>query len=85
MMRNHAHLLGPELKPVFQRWQQKHQYDIKAMFGDGTIKLQPSIQFNIYGHKHNGIWHIPYIGSYEPRVTDLYAYNMPESWACFQL
>lgn len=85
MLRNHAYLLGPEMKPVFQRWQQKHQYNIADISPDGILKLQPSIQYNVYGHKNNGIWHIPFMAEFNHKVTELYAYNMPEQWACFQL
>lgn len=86
MMRQHAHLLGPQLKAVFQRWQQKHQYDIEFHGREGvTFDIKPSIQFNIHGHRHLGVWHIPFLEQYEHQIPDLYAYNMPAMWACFKL
>lgn len=85
MMRDHAHLLGPEVKAAFQRWQQKHQYNISSVAKDGYFTVQPGVQFDIHGHKHMGVWHIPFVNDDQTILPDLYAYNMPPMWACFKL
>lgn len=40
LMRSHAFLLGPELKTIFKRWQQEHQYSLVTQTHSGKIIIK---------------------------------------------
>lgn len=40
LMRGHSFLLGPELKKVFRRWQQEHQYSLITTTNSGKVVIQ---------------------------------------------
>lgn len=40
LMRGHSFLLGPELKKIFRRWQQEHQYSLITTTNSGKLLIQ---------------------------------------------
>lgn len=79
-MRGHAHLLGAELKPIFRRWQQEHQYCLAAPQGFGRIHVQEPIKFQTNAHTVDGKWHLPYRDEFSAAPAE--TFEMPNKWLC---
>ncbi|XP_075170489.1 mitochondrial ribonuclease P catalytic subunit [Haematobia irritans] len=82
-MRQHAFLLGPELKGIFRRWQQEHQYSLVTQTNSGKIIVKEPIRHLICAHKVQDRWHVPYKLQYEQHVPD--SFNIPEYWMCIKI
>ncbi|TMW47890.1 hypothetical protein DOY81_007040 [Sarcophaga bullata] len=82
LMRQHAHLLGPEIKTLFRRWQQEHQYSLVTQTGSGKIIVKEPIRFLICAHKVENTWHIPYKKEFTQHVAD--DFDVPDQWLCLK-
>ncbi|XP_013102094.2 mitochondrial ribonuclease P catalytic subunit [Stomoxys calcitrans] len=82
-MRQHAFLLGPDLKGIFRRWQQEHQYSLITQTNSGKIIVKEPIRHLICAHKVKDRWHVPYKQQYEQHVSD--SFEVPDCWMCIQL
>ncbi|EDW75258.1 uncharacterized protein Dwil_GK20077 [Drosophila willistoni] len=86
LMRSHAHLLGPDLKPIFRRWQQEHQHSLVAQTQTGQIVVKEPIRFRLTAHhlrEDEMSWHVPYCETYTPKPPD--SFEIPEQWLCLKL
>lgn len=84
LMRSHAHLLGTDLKPIFRRWQQEHQYYLAPGANTfGQVQIQVPIKFQMNAHTVDGKWHIPYTDEYLSTPPD--SFELPRSWLCISL
>ncbi|XP_034650996.1 mitochondrial ribonuclease P catalytic subunit [Drosophila subobscura] len=84
LMRTHAFLLGAELKPIFRRWQQEHQFSLVTQTQTGRIIVKEPIRHRLCVHKAKaGAWHVPYCEAYTPNPTD--SFEVPEHWLCLSL
>ncbi|XP_055854477.1 mitochondrial ribonuclease P catalytic subunit [Episyrphus balteatus] len=81
LMRSHAFLLGAELKYIFKRWQQEHQYSLVTVSDKGIIVKEPTRHFK-FAQKVNDTWHIPYKATYSPNPTEVL--DVPENWICIK-
>lgn len=83
LMRSHAFLLGDELKPIFQKWRQSHQYQlITARHLLNPIIKNPS-QYKRSAHQVNNVWHIPFV---EEEASKLDTELQEEfKWVCLPL
>lgn len=82
-MRQHAFLLGPELKVIFRRWQQEHQYSLMTQTDCGKIIVKEPIRHLICAHKVQDIWHVPYKKEFAIHITD--SFEIPEHWICLKI
>lgn len=80
LMRSHAYLLGNDLKPIFRRWQQEHQYYLDSANAFGKISIKEPIKYQTNAHTVDGKWHIPFTEEYN--ATPPVSYEMPKSWLC---
>lgn len=80
LMRGHAHLLGADLKPIFRRWQQEHQFYLDAGSHAGRVTIREPIKFQTNAHAVNGSWHIPFSEAYN--ATPPETFTLPSSWLC---
>ncbi|KAH8386731.1 hypothetical protein KR093_002336 [Drosophila rubida] len=85
LMRSHAFLLGSELKPIFRRWQQEHQYSLATQTQPmGKIVVKEPIRYLLNAHKlDNNVWHVPCIESYTANPSD--RFELPEKWLCIKI
>ncbi|XP_001354471.4 mitochondrial ribonuclease P catalytic subunit isoform X2 [Drosophila pseudoobscura] len=84
LMRTHAFLLGAELKPIFRRWQQEHQFSLVTQTQTGKIIVKEPIRHRLSVHQaEGGSWHVPYCDVYTPNPTD--SFDVPEHWLCLIL
>ncbi|XP_030378164.1 mitochondrial ribonuclease P catalytic subunit [Scaptodrosophila lebanonensis] len=83
LMRSHAFLLGAELKPIFRRWQQEHQYSLITQTQTGQILVKEPIRFNLSAHKLNDVWHMPCCDTYSANPAD--NFELPAKWLCLRL
>ncbi|KAM7349712.1 mitochondrial ribonuclease P catalytic subunit [Cochliomyia hominivorax] len=83
LMRQHAFLLGPELKVIFRRWQQEHQYALVTQTESGKIIVKEPIRHLICAHKVQDIWHVPYKQEFSQHVAD--SFEIPEQWLCIKI
>ncbi|XP_055915742.1 mitochondrial ribonuclease P catalytic subunit-like [Eupeodes corollae] len=81
LMRSHAFLLGPELKHIFKRWQQEHQYSLLTVSEKGIVVKEPTRYFK-FAQKVNNTWHLPYKAVYSPNPPELL--EVPENWICIK-
>ena len=81
-MRQHAHLLGPEMKTIFRRWQQEHQYSLVTQTDSGKIIVKEPIRILICAHKVENTWHIPYKNEFTQHVTE--DFDVPDQWLCLK-
>lgn len=82
-MRGHAHLLGIELKILFRRWQQEHQYHLDKVQLDDSISIRQPIKFNQHAHKVDDCWHIPFVEEYMPNLPD--SFETQPLWLCIKI
>lgn len=82
-MRQHAFLLGPELKVIFRRWQQEHQYALVTQTESGNIIVKEPIRHLICAHKVEDKWHVPYKEEFVQHVAD--SFEVPEQWLCIKV
>ncbi|KAL5281552.1 KIAA0391 family protein [Megaselia abdita] len=87
LMRSHSYLLNNELKTIFKRWQQIHQYSLVTtsggMRGDQVIVRKPFGHCN-FAHKiGKGSWHIPFREKYMSNPPE--SFGSPDNWLCVQL
>lgn len=80
LMRGHAHLLGAELKPVFRRWQQEHQFYLEIGSSAHSVNIREPLGFETSAHTTGGSWHVPFTDAYNPTPSDTFA--LPPSWLC---
>lgn len=80
LMRGHAHLLGPELKPIFRRWQQEHQYCLEMDSHPDNVNIREPIKFQTNAHTMDGCWHIPCTDVYDPTPPE--TFTLPSKWLC---
>lgn len=45
LMRSHSYLLGPQLKEIFRRWQQEHQYSLITTLNTGQVIIKVRMIF----------------------------------------
>ncbi|XP_039232398.1 mitochondrial ribonuclease P catalytic subunit [Drosophila yakuba] len=83
LMRSHAFHLGPELKPVFRRWQQEHQFSLVTQTQTGQIIVKEPIRHRLCAHKVADTWHVPYCEQYTLHPTD--SFEVPANWLCLKL
>ncbi|KAH8418984.1 hypothetical protein KR222_011385 [Zaprionus bogoriensis] len=84
LMRSHAFLLGAELKPIFRRWQQEHQYSLLTQTQTGQIVVKEPIRHRLSAHRlQEGTWHVPYCESYTPQPPE--GFELPPHWLCLTL
>ncbi|XP_004525120.1 mitochondrial ribonuclease P protein 3 [Ceratitis capitata] len=82
LMRSHAFLLGNDLRIIFRRWQQEHQYALITQTKDGRIIVKEPTRHLLYTHKVQDTWHVPYKSSYSPNPSE--TFEVPESWLCIK-
>lgn len=80
LMRGHAHLLGADLKPVFRRWQQEHQFYLEIGSSAHSVNIREPLGFETSAHTTGGSWHVPFTDAYNPTPSDTFA--LPPSWLC---
>lgn len=83
LMRSHAFLLGSELKPIFRRWQQEHQYSLVTQTQTGKIIVKEPIRHRLGAHKVQQVWHVPCCEQYTPHPPD--SFEVPEKWLCLKI
>ncbi|EDV47360.1 mitochondrial ribonuclease P catalytic subunit [Drosophila erecta] len=85
LMRSHAFHLGPELKPVFRRWQQQHQFSLATQTQTGQIIVKEPIRHRLGTQpgKVTDTWHVPYCEQYTQHPTD--SFEVPANWLCLKL
>ncbi|EDX17246.1 GD16793 [Drosophila simulans] len=83
LMRSHAFHLGTELKPIFRRWQQEHQFSLVTQTQTGQIIVKEPVRHRLCAHQVAGTWHVPYCAQYTPHPTD--SFEVPANWLCIQL
>nr|XP_036676687.1 mitochondrial ribonuclease P catalytic subunit [Drosophila suzukii] len=83
LMRSHAFHLGPELKPVFRRWQQEHQFSLVTQTQTGRIIVKEPIRHRLNAHEVSGTWHVPYCEAYTQHPTE--SFEVPANWLCLKL
>ncbi|XP_017012558.2 mitochondrial ribonuclease P catalytic subunit [Drosophila takahashii] len=83
LMRSHAFHLGPELKPIFRRWQQEHQFSLVTQTQTGRIIVKEPIRHRLSAHQVGGTWHVPYCEAYTQHPTD--SFEVPANWLCLRL
>lgn len=79
-MRGHSHLLGHDMKKIFQRWQQQHQYSLIHAKEDGQVIVKEPLKYRICAHKTEDNWHCPIIQEYNPQLPNII--ETPSSWLC---
>lgn len=82
LMRGHAHLLGPELKATFRRWQQEHQYYLELGSHAGLVNIREPLKYHTNAHTANGHWHVPFTDVYNANPPD--TFDLPRSWLCIR-
>ncbi|XP_017029120.1 mitochondrial ribonuclease P catalytic subunit [Drosophila kikkawai] len=84
LMRSHAFHLGPELKPIFRRWQQEHQFSLITQTQTGQIIVKEPIRHRLCAHEAaDGTWHVPYCEAYTLNPTE--SFEVPAKWLCLKL
>ncbi|XP_064547198.1 mitochondrial ribonuclease P catalytic subunit [Drosophila montana] len=83
LMRSHAFLLGSELKAVFRRWQQEHQYSLVTQTQTGQIIVKEPIRYRLSAHKVGNVWHVPCCEAYTPNPPE--SFEVPEKWLCLSI
>lgn len=85
LMRSHAFHLGPELKPIFRRWQQEHQFSLVTQTQSGQIIVKEPIRHRLCAHEvgDGGTWHLPYCETYTQHPSD--SFEVPAHWLCLKL
>ncbi|TDG42460.1 hypothetical protein AWZ03_011114 [Drosophila navojoa] len=83
LMRAHAHLLGTELKAIFRRWQQEHQYSLVTQTQTGQIIVKEPIRYRLSAHKVGNVWHVPCCEAYSANPPD--SFEVPEKWLCITI
>ncbi|XP_020802770.1 mitochondrial ribonuclease P protein 3 [Drosophila serrata] len=84
LMRSHAFHLGPELKPIFRRWQQEHQFSLVTQTQSGQIIVKEPIRHRLCAHEvSGGTWHVPYCEAYTQHPSD--SFEVPANWLCLKL
>ncbi|XP_037932159.1 mitochondrial ribonuclease P catalytic subunit-like [Teleopsis dalmanni] len=81
-MRTHSFLLGPELRPIFRRWQQEHQYSLVTQTEGGKIIVKEPIRFMICAHKVKDTWHLPYKQEYLANPPT--SFEVSSNWLCIK-
>ncbi|KAH8304657.1 hypothetical protein KR018_010654, partial [Drosophila ironensis] len=84
LMRSHAFHLGPELRPVFRRWQQEHQFSLVTQTQTGRIIVKEPIRHRLGCHQEaSGRWHLPYCEEYTQHPAE--SFEVPAAWLCLKL
>lgn len=83
LMRSHAFHLGTELKPIFRRWQQEHQFSLVTQTQTGQIIVKEPVRHRLCAHQVADTWHVPYCAQYTPHPTD--SFEVPANWLCIQM
>ncbi|KAL9881105.1 mitochondrial ribonuclease P catalytic subunit [Glossina fuscipes] len=83
LMRQHAYLLGSELKCIFRQWQQQHQYSLVTKTGSGKILIKEPTRYLCCAHKTESTWHIPFKMQYTLHSSD--SFEIPEHWLCLNI
>ncbi|XP_017853139.1 mitochondrial ribonuclease P catalytic subunit [Drosophila busckii] len=83
LMRSHAFLLGNELKPIFRRWQQEHQYSLVTQTQTGKIIVKEPIRYRLSVHQVGNVWHVPCCESYTPQMPE--SFEVPQRWLCLNI
>uniref|UniRef100_A0A1B0FKU0 PRORP domain-containing protein n=1 Tax=Glossina morsitans morsitans TaxID=37546 RepID=A0A1B0FKU0_GLOMM len=83
LMRQHAYLLGSELKHIFRQWQQQHQYSLVTKTASGRILIKEPTRHLVCAHKIKSTWHIPYKMQYTLHSSD--SFEIPEHWLCLNM
>uniref|UniRef100_A0A1A9VSH8 Mitochondrial ribonuclease P catalytic subunit n=1 Tax=Glossina austeni TaxID=7395 RepID=A0A1A9VSH8_GLOAU len=83
LMRQHAYLLGSELKYIFRQWQQQHQYSLVTKTASGRIVIKEPTRHLVCAHKTESTWHIPYKMQYTLHSSD--SFEIPEHWLCLNI
>ncbi|XP_016987023.1 mitochondrial ribonuclease P catalytic subunit [Drosophila rhopaloa] len=83
LMRSHAFHLGPELKPIFRRWQQQHQFSLVTQTQTGRIIVKEPVRHRLSAHEVAGTWHVPYCEAYTQHPTE--SFEVPANWLCLKL
>lgn len=83
-MRQHKFAIGSELNTIFKKWQQQCWYNF-GFNASGQINMWQPIKFNMFCHKSNNYWHIPFIENNLGDTEVATKYEMPNNWACVKL
>ncbi|KAH8420549.1 hypothetical protein KR009_011287 [Drosophila setifemur] len=83
LMRSHAFHLGTELKPIFRRWQQQHQFSLITQTQTGRIIVKEPIRYRLSTHRVGNTWHLPFCETYTQHPTE--SFEVPSNWLCLKL
>jgi ribonuclease P protein 3 len=83
LMRGHSHLLDPESKRLFRRWQQQHQYSVITTTEKGEVLIKEPIAFELRAHKINDHWHIPFSADHFQLAHQ--SFELPTCWICLKI
>lgn len=89
LLRTHAFQLGPQLGPIFRRWQRLRQFSYKTPTTATVPKIfiEAPVKHKIEAHRNTaGYWHVPWTEevttvSKIPEVP----FEIPVRWMCFRL
>ncbi|KAH8266908.1 hypothetical protein KR026_010509 [Drosophila bipectinata] len=83
LMRSHAFHLGPEMKPIFRRWQQQHQFSLVTQTKTGKLIVKEPIRHRLEAHQVSDTWHVPFCEVYTPHPPE--SFEVPTNWLCLKL
>lgn len=81
-LQNYSYRLGPDMRLLFQRWQQKHQFSLESAKCDKSGNVSIQNHHRIFTHKHKGVWHVAFLENYSSNVVEMK--DEPVAWACFK-
>ncbi|XP_063705462.1 mitochondrial ribonuclease P catalytic subunit [Culicoides brevitarsis] len=81
LMRQHAFLLGPELRICFFKWRDQRQYKLKSSF---KVLFDKPCLYKGTAHKIDNVWHIPFVEDERTWLNE-YVPTDEKQWMCIQL
>lgn len=81
-MRDHKHLMGPEYKSLFKKWQQQSTLSFYFDKNDQFHTMQP-MKFKSFCHQNDGHWHVPFVSDGERNQFN--EYTLTKNWVCLRL
>lgn len=82
-LQNHAHLFDEQLRTVFRRWQQQHQYSVKNVEDPDIVEFDDRIEFDMNAQQmDDGCWHIPFRSNSSFTFQDDNFFKLWKNWLC---
>lgn len=83
-MEDHKLAIGEDCRPIFELWQQEHQYGY-SITKDRKLEIFRPKRINTCTHKNGDFWYFPFKSNEDAILKTWNQYEVPRKWACIRL